>query len=167
MKIVKIKLFANNFWFIANLLPKGFRRLFSATCREVQPFNRKHIDRPFGLIYLCFINLKKQSKMKATKYIQTIILTAIFCVQSVAIFADGTDEKSTANYSEAASVTLTMLAPTTPSEATFEDSASEMVSNFNLAPQVPAIADFEDTVIVITVDNEILAPVTPFEADFE
>ena len=127
--------------------------------------------------------------MKATKYIQTIILTAIFCLHAAAVFADGTDEKSNANYSEAASVTLMSLAPTTPleatfeeiylfnviadlapttpTEATFEDATSEMFSNFDLAPQAPAIADFEDSVIVMTVDNEILAPVTPFEADFE
>ena len=104
--------------------------------------------------------------MKATRYIKTITLTAIFCLQAVAIFADGTDERSTANYSEAASVTLISLAPSTPMEATFEE-----VSLFNviadLAPGTPTVADFEDDVIVMTVDNGILAPVTPAEADFE
>jgi hypothetical protein len=127
--------------------------------------------------------------MKTSKHIQTILLIAIFCLQAVAIFAEGTDSKSDARSNEAVSSIFITLAPTMPVEATFEDvavvsefsalmpvtpmeadfndvAAVESMDITNLAPVEPVEADFSDTPDM-TIDNSILAPFTPFAADFE
>jgi hypothetical protein len=104
--------------------------------------------------------------MKATKYIQTLILTPILCLHAGFIFADGTDAKPMVNNIEIASYALINLAPSTPVEATFEEFIP--VYDFAaLAPTPPVEATFEDIIGFgngLMLDN--LAPVTPLEADF-
>lgn len=129
--------------------------------------------------------------MKATKYIQTLILTAIFCLMSGVIFADGTEVRPTANCNDALSVALTNLTPSLPAEATFDDdvtltdlgylapntpieatfddvpeAGNEMILQ-NLAPVTPSEADFDDIEINHSIDISTLAPVSPGTADFE
>ncbi len=62
---------------------------------------------------------------------------------------------------------IATLIPVTPSEATFEEITADVTSIFGLAPVAPTQADFEDVVADVTIDNGILAPVTPAIADFE
>ena len=59
------------------------------------------------------------------------------------------------------------LVPVTPSEATFEDMPTDMISIVDVAPALPTEADFDDYVVTITIDNALLATVTPTLADFE
>ncbi|MEI7981928.1 MAG: hypothetical protein WCI71_09755 [Bacteroidota bacterium] len=102
--------------------------------------------------------------MKATKFIQSIILTAVFSLSASFIFAEGSEAKSIANVNDFASFNLTNLSPVTPMEATFEDAVAD--NDFtNLAPVNPAEATFEDASDVLILND--LAPVTPLEADFE
>lgn len=54
------------------------------------------------------------------------------------------------------------LAPVTPTEAQFEEINTEIDLMLNLAPVTPTVADFEDVA-----DYGFLAPTTPAEADFE
>lgn len=72
-----------------------------------------------------------------------------------------------ATFEDDATFDLNQLMPVTPTEASFDDMSSEMTSFANLAPVTPVVADFEDASDVITVDNGILAPTTPAEANFE
>ena len=95
--------------------------------------------------------------MKAT----TIILAAALTLSINALFAsnDGSPVNNEMN-SIAGS-----LAPSTPSEATFED-ITYVTAAINLAPVTPDEADFSDAVPEPTIDLLNLAPVTPEEADF-
>jgi len=58
--------------------------------------------------------------------------------------------------------TLTILAPVVPSEATFEDVSFEMVSGLNLAPVLPVMATLDDET-----DFSSIQPAVPAEADFD
>ena len=62
---------------------------------------------------------------------------------------------------------IAALVPVTPSEATFEEMPADVTSVFDLAPVAPIQADFEDVVSDVTINNGILAPLTPAVADFE
>ena len=100
--------------------------------------------------------------MKAT----TIILAAVF-ILSTSILLAGNDRFSTAVITENSTIMLASVSPVTPSEATFEDMPSDMVSIADLTPLTPVAADFNDAMDSISIDNDILAPVTPAVADFE
>jgi hypothetical protein len=135
------------------------------------------------LVYLCFINIKHQEKMKTS----TIIFAAVLTLQAGILFA-GNENSSAPVTNEAATITMTFLAPATPveatfeefvaevgisslvpvtpSEAAFEDMPGDMASTFNLWPVTPVTADFED-VVEMTVDISALAPAVPTVADFE
>jgi hypothetical protein len=60
---------------------------------------------------------------------------------------------------------ILVLAPFTPTEATFEDEA-EGFSISSLAPVTPAEADFNDDEPALNGNTVSMAPVTPSEADF-
>ena len=94
--------------------------------------------------------------MKAT----TIILAAVLTLSMNVLFAsnDGVAVNSETN-------SILTLAPSTPSEATFEE-MTESTATFTLAPVAPSEADFSDVAPEMTADYSILAPVTPSEADF-
>jgi hypothetical protein len=119
--------------------------------------------------------------MKATT---TIIIAAALALQVNVLFADIEKTSSAPVKTESITINMTLLAPITPKEATFEDAvvmdnftnlapsvpaeasfddmSFEMVSALSLAPVTPAVADFDDTA-----DYNSLAPVMPAEADFE
>jgi hypothetical protein len=94
-------------------------------------------------------------KMKAT----TIILATVLSLSMNVLFA-GNDGVILSNET----ISVMALAPSTPSEATFEDMTS--TATINLAPVTPNDADFSDVAPELTVDLSALAPVTPGEADF-
>lgn len=100
-----------------------------------------------------------------TSTISSIIIAALLAI-NVNLFAN---KANSANPTTTTSteISLTLLAPTTPAEATFDDMPAEMPSFADLAPTTPAAADFEDTVDDDTTDLGSFAPVTPAEADFE
>ena len=122
--------------------------------------------------------------MKAT----TIIIASVLALQ-VNILLAGNEATLGPVTNETATITLASLAPSTPtevtfeevvemnefanlapmipSEATFEDMPSEIASIVDLAPMTPTVAEFEDAVDMITVNVIDLAFVTPDEADFE
>jgi hypothetical protein len=105
------------------------------------------------------MNNKQQQNMKAT----TIILASVFALSAGILFA-GNDRFSTTISTEASTITLAAVAPTTPTEATFEDFAA--VTEFTgLVPVTPAEATFEEFIEVG--DFAGLAPVMPSEASFE
>ena len=119
--------------------------------------------------------------MKAT----TIIIAAALTLSINGLFANN-DNASALVANSNFTVTMTSLAPSVPSEATFEDAillndvaslmptvpteasfdemTYETVSALNLAPAAPETADFNDAEVV---DFSSLAPVAPAEADFE
>jgi hypothetical protein len=94
--------------------------------------------------------------MKATTTILTVVLTLSMDV----LFAsnDGAAVNSETN-------SVLTLAPSTPSEATFEE-MTEATATLNLAPVTPKEADFSDVAPQLTIDHLVLVPVTPSEADF-
>ena len=94
--------------------------------------------------------------MKAT----TTILAAVLTLSMNVLFAsnDGAPVNSETN-------SVLTLAPSTPSEATFEDMTG-LTAVFNLAPVTPDEADFPDVDAESTIDFSLLAPVTPSEASF-
>jgi hypothetical protein len=94
--------------------------------------------------------------MKAT----TIILAAVLTLSMNVLFAsnDGVAVNSETN-------SILTLAPSTPSEATFED-MTDATATFNLAPVTPSEADFSDVAPESTIDFSELAPVTSDEAEF-
>lgn len=96
--------------------------------------------------------------MKSTSTILAIALTLSMNV----LFAsnDGASVNSESNSFQ------TSLAPSTPTEATFEDVNDATAATFILAPETPFEADFSDAVTEPTIDIIPLAPVTPSEADF-
>ena len=96
--------------------------------------------------------------MKAT----TIILAAIFTLSMNVIFAssDGAVVNNNINSS-----TFATLAPSTPTEATFEE-MTNAIATLSLAPVTPIEADFSDVAPEVGIDFSKLAPVTPSEADF-
>ena len=94
--------------------------------------------------------------MKAT----TIILAAVLTLSMNVLFA-GNDGATVNNET----YSVLTLAPSTPSEATFEE-MNEATATFNLAPVAPSEADFSDVAPEMTIDYSRLAPVTPGEADF-
>ena len=94
--------------------------------------------------------------MKAT----TIILAAVLTLSMNVLFAS--NDGAVVN-SESSSVQT--LAPSTPSEATFED-MTDATATYNLVPVTPDEADFSDVAPELTIDYSVLAPVTPGEADF-
>ncbi len=96
--------------------------------------------------------------MKAT----TIILAAVLTLSINPLFA-GTGGAA-ANHD--LNMVQSSLAPSTPSEATFEELNEAAFAVITLAPVTPAEADFSDVASGITVDIFALAPVTPGEADF-
>ena len=98
--------------------------------------------------------------MKFTK----IVIVAIFILEGSYIFAGNTETKSSSNWNVSSSLVL-MLAPTAPSEATFEDEIS-LTDLAGLAPVTPLEAEFSDAVPEAGIDIYSLAPVTPLEADF-
>ena len=105
------------------------------------------------------MNKKQQHNMKAT----TIILASALAL-SAGILLAGNDRFSTTISTETSTITLAAVAPTTPTEATFEDFAA--VNEFaGLVPVTPAEATFEEFVEVSGFG--CLAPVMPSEASFE
>ncbi|MCX6244262.1 MAG: hypothetical protein NTU98_06100 [Bacteroidetes bacterium] len=95
--------------------------------------------------------------MKAT----TIILAAVLTLSINALSASN-DRSPLNNVMNSMNVSL---APSTPSEATFED-ITYMTAAVNLAPVTPSEADFSDAAPEPMIDFGKLAPVTPGEADF-
>jgi hypothetical protein len=110
-------------------------------------------------MYICFINIKPQKKMKTT----TIILAALFTLQASFLFA-GNESVTSTSTPDKITLEVTALVPVTPAEATFEEVYSEVIDFTALAPVFPAEAEFEDVVPVI--DMGSLTPVVPVEADF-
>ncbi|MEI6682094.1 MAG: hypothetical protein WCO44_05680 [Bacteroidota bacterium] len=96
--------------------------------------------------------------MKATP----IILAAVLTLSLNVLFAgnDGAAANPELN------TVQTSLAPSTPSEATFEEVNDAGFAVITLAPVTPAEADFSDVAANVTPDIFALAPVTPVEADF-
>jgi hypothetical protein len=163
----------------------SFHRPFSAVRRESSSSSRKVLFHHCNQIYLCFLKLKQQRKMKST----TIIIAAVLALQMNILFAGSkssyetpvTNENSPlslislapitpleATFDDNATLTVyDVLAPVTPTEATFEDMPYEMAPAIDLAPVTPAVADFEDAIDTITLDLNAFAPNTPAEADFE
>jgi hypothetical protein len=114
----------------------------------------------------------KITNMKTMKSIY--ILAALLGLQFNTIFASGNFSESPVLSNEVVNgITATMLAPTTPAEATFEADFSDgapvtEIHNFNLAPVTPKEADFEDENGTNNASSiRDLAPVTPNDADFE
>lgn len=92
-----------------------------------------------------------------------ILLVTIFTLQINFLFA-GNDGASIVSGSSLLAKNAITLAPSTPTEATFEDVATATAFSL-LAPKTPADATFEDEAGEVPIPN--LAPVTPAEADFE
>lgn len=107
-------------------------------------------------------------------------LTMIFVLYNNCQFASNTSftkEKNTITKSEVClippKVIILQLAPTTPSEATFEDVdkigvpeiSSDQVKK--LAPVTPDEASFEDDFPGYSLAADVLSPLTPKEATFE
>jgi hypothetical protein len=102
--------------------------------------------------------------MKATSIIIAVVLT----LQVNLLFAGNKDTKSTAN-NETSFCPTCILAPVTPTEATFEETTEPNAFSLDLtslAPVTPVEADFNDVVPEKNLDVTILAPTTPTEADF-
>jgi hypothetical protein len=102
--------------------------------------------------------------MKAT----TIIIAAVLSLQVSLLFAGINNTRSTVN-DETVLCPTCVLAPVTPTEATFEETTITSAISFDftsLAPATPFEADFSDVVPEKNLDLTILAPVTPAEADF-
>ena len=91
----------------------------------------------------------------------TMILAAIFSLSLNGLFAG--NDGSTIN-KELNTPVYNLLAPTTPSEASFEDLSESTI--FFLVPVAPVEADFSDSAPETIVDFSTLAPVTPSEASF-
>jgi hypothetical protein len=124
------------------------------------------------------------AKMKTT----ITILAAVLTLSASVLFA-GNETSSAPVSNDNATITMAVLAPVapaeatfedfttvneiaalvpvTPSEATFEDVSTDMISTIDLSPVTPSQADFEDIVADVTIDNGTLTPVTPAIADFE
>ncbi len=96
----------------------------------------------------------------------TIIIAAVLALNVNLLFG-GTEKISAPAANESVSMELLSLAPTTPTEATFEDMPPEINTIIDLAPITPTVADFEDFVDDAPIAFSALAPVTPIEADFE
>jgi hypothetical protein len=99
---------------------------------------------------------KHKIKMKAT----TIILAAIFSL-SLNVLIAGNDGATVNSRTHS----LRALAPTTPSEATFEE-VNFTSACIDLAPVTPVEAGFQEVVPEMIAEHSNLAPVTPAEADF-
>jgi hypothetical protein len=138
-----------------------FQRLPAPFHREFPMINRRIVSTPRSLLYLCFIKLKK---MKTT----TIIIASVLSLQAMFLFAGNSETKSTV-LSETVSFGISVLAPVTPAEATFEEITVSDDFSFTfseLAPLAPIEADFSDVVPEKNLDLTILAPIIPAEADF-
>ena len=116
------------------------------------------------------------------------ILAAVLTLSASVLFA-GNETSSTPVSNDNATITMSVLAPVapaeatfedlvvvnaiaslvpvTPSEATFEEMSVDVALVFDLTPVTPIQADFEDVVTDVTIDNETLAPATPVVAEFE
>jgi len=102
--------------------------------------------------------------MKAT----TFIIAAVLSLQVSLLFADNNETRSTVS-GETFFCTTCLLAPVTPTEATFEETTLTNAVIFDytaLVPKTPGEANFSDVVPEKNLDLTILAPVTPAEADF-
>ncbi len=109
-----------------------------------------------------------KNKMKAIKTIQTLILTGMFLFSVNTIFAS-TEGASKEMSSEAVSLTSIVLAPVTPTFATFEEMTESTVSILTIsdfAPTTPAGATFEDALDTEMIFDD-LAPILPGEASFD
>ena len=123
----------------------------------------------------------------------TIIIAAFLFLQASVLFA-GNSETRSMETNEAVSCEICILAPITPTEASFEEVTEVATFSFDflflapvtpeeadfsevtlemdivltiLAPETPAEADFNDNIEDLVIDLSALAPVTPAEADFE
>lgn len=92
--------------------------------------------------------------MKAT----TIIIALVLGLQTLNLFA-------TNNYDNCPTCVVT-LAPTTPSEATFDDFAT-LTDFVSLVPVTPVEADFSEVVPETNATLLDLSPITPTFADFD
>jgi hypothetical protein len=102
--------------------------------------------------------------MKAT----TFIIAAVLSLQVSLLFADNNETRSTVS-GETFFCTTCLLAPVTPTEATFEETSLSNAFTYDyttMAPVAPVEADFSDVVPERNLDLTFLAPVTPAEADF-
>jgi hypothetical protein len=102
---------------------------------------------------------KNTGKMKAT----ITILAAVFTLTSGILFAGN----ETFSHSPLSERTVTMLAPSTPTEATFEDATVTFIDFSSIMPSVPSEADFSDVAPETTIDLVNLTPLTPSVADFD
>lgn len=93
----------------------------------------------------------------------TIILATLLTLQISFLFA-GNESITATPATEVSFSAVSMLAPSTPAEATFEEAGSVTFDLEALAPATPPAADFEEMVPVI--DLSALSPATPAEADF-
>jgi hypothetical protein len=139
------------------LLIHRFQSPIDRISSQLRRFGLDHLGNP---IYLCFINIKQQKKMKAT----ITILAAVLVLHAGILFA-GNDNSSTTVAAAHATITMVPLAPVTPAEATFEEIA---VSNAitALVPVTPSEASFEDMPFEMVSISD-LTPVVPLQADFE
>ena len=106
--------------------------------------------------------------MKAINTIQALILTGMFLFSANTMFASSNSDSKEMS-SEPVSLTLGVLAPSTPAFATFEEISESTVSILNIsdfAPTTPVDATFED-VLNTEMIFDGLAPVLPVSATFE
>jgi hypothetical protein len=95
-----------------------------------------------------------------------IIIATVFTFQATLLFSDNNETRSTINdYSIVCTGSICILAPVTPTEATFEDDAP-LTEVAGLAHVTPTEADISHVVPEANMDIYTLAPVTPTEADF-
>lgn len=93
----------------------------------------------------------------------TATLALVLALSFNVLFAN--NENAVSNHYPVTSALL--LAPTTPTEATFDEGVETTMPSINkLAPVTPMEADFLDSVPEIESNLHLLAPVTPAEADF-
>jgi hypothetical protein len=100
---------------------------------------------------------------------KSILIAAAIILQGSLLFAGISETKSTPGAGEYNLVTMNILAPVTPAEATFEDvsfTGAGAADISVLAPSVPAEASFEDAEATAP-EIPALAPSTPAVADFE
>jgi hypothetical protein len=115
--------------------------------------------------------IKKPKKMKTRMNITVEKVVLIISIL-LSIFSQNLMAKSPLKSGLAGNEsTLVILAPVTPTEATFSDVIPEKApSMVNIAPVTPTEAFFEDTITAPEVSNELLkkvAPVTPKECGFD
>lgn len=111
--------------------------------------------------------IKTMKKMKTTSKILIIVSLSILSSTFSALSAEPINKNK---IPVAPDKILVCLAPTTPSEATFDDETFSVIPAAELAwlaPVTPKEAGFEDSSPEVSMAELIAAPVTPKEATFD